>query len=212
MYRYWIILLIFIPLPQNSKAQLPESGFNIDLQECYIVARGTRSKQAFISKKFNIVNDSITHIGIGVTTDSGFRIYNVNPVRKGNALFIEDMRSYFDEPDLVYAGIWKLVLDDPAKTRIRDALNKWQGRFVDFDSDFLADNRDSVLYCSEFCWQITSILGEKFSFDLLEIETRSVDLEGILKREKLFYVPVDYFLLFSEVVYCGSWSDKNFKF
>lgn len=188
------------------------TGFRPDPEECYIIARGTRSKQAFISERFNIINDSITHIGIGITTDSGFRIFNVNPVRAGNALFVEDLDTYFGQPDLVYAGIWQLMPGNGDKMLFMDSLRKGIDAKVSFDNGFMIDSNINTLYCSEYCWRMTNLLGPDFWFDPREIDTVPLGLDGILGRESLLYIPVDYFLSLEGLRYCGSWSDKNFKF
>lgn len=209
---HWKILLL-IPVFLNLTIQaITQPVFKLDPDECYLVARGTRSKQSFISERFNIINDSITHIGIGITVDSGFRIFNINPVRSGNALLIEDMESYLDEPDLVYAGIWKLELTKREKTFLKDSLSRWVTQVVDFDNEFMIDDDLQKLYCSEFCWRITNMLGPGFWSSPGEVNTFSLGLDGLLKRDLLVYIPTDYFLKFKRVKYIGSWNDQNFKF
>lgn len=177
--------------------------------DCYIIARGTTSKQEFISKKFNSINDSITHIGIGLFYNKAFKIFNVNAVRNSNALTIESFDSFINQEDLIYYGIWKLDLDTIQLSLLSNYLTDIAKKNINFDFDFIINQNDNNLYCSEFCWLATNVLGSGYSFQLKKIQTAELGLDKILKRDILEYVPLDYFLSFPALTYITSWWKKK---
>lgn len=209
------LYLIFIALISFSdkyvcNAQIASSfNFNFNEAECYIIARGTKSKQGFIAKQFNIINDSITHIGIGIKYKNEFNIFNVNAIRNKNALTIESFESFINQEDLTYFGIWKIEIDNNQFNSLKNYLEQIADKYINFDYDFLIGNNENKLYCSEFIWLVTNELGIDFKFDLKKINTVSLGLNSILKREELEYIPPDYFLAFSKIKFITSWSNKN---
>lgn len=200
-----VIILIVLSTAQLGICQV--DGFKypkIDTGDCYVFARGTKSKQSFISRQFNSMNDSITHIGIGIRIDSVFRIYNVNPVKNANALTADTYESFASPDDLMYLGVWKLDLNDVQKNRVRNKISSMPG-YINFDYDFEIDSRIDKMYCSEFCWTVTNEIGDEFLFALKKKPLKELGLDKILMREILAYVPVDYFLAFKNIEFCGSW-------
>jgi hypothetical protein len=179
-------------------------SIKIDTGECFIFARGTKSKQSFISKQFNLFHDSITHIGIGVKIDSVFKIYNVNPVKNANALTIDSFKSFANQSDLIYLGVWRLNLTEMQKSTLKNKI-KAMPEYINFDYNFEIDTVLSRMYCSEFCWCITNALGDDFYFAATSKSLIELGLDKALKRATLSYVPVDYFLTFKNVEFLGSW-------
>ena len=203
---FTILFLHYSFCYSQTKSKL---NFDFNDNECYIIARGTKSKQGFISKQFNIINDSITHIGIGIKYKNEFKIFNVNAVKNVNALTIESFESFTNQADLTYLGIWKLVVNDNQRSFLKKHLPQIAEKYIEFDYDFLIGNSENNLYCSEFIWLITNELGADFKFDLKKIYTANLGLNDILKREVLEYIPPDYFLAFSKIKFITSWHNKN---
>ena len=209
MKNLFSISIYFILLFFNSilYSQTPEDrNFTFDENECYIIARGTKSKREFIGRKFNIQNDSITHIGIGITINKVFKIFNVNAVRNINALSIDDFATYKNQPDLTYLGIWMLELNDKEKNDLKNNLAEFERKYIHFDFDFLIDNEEKKLYCSEFCWLITNNLGSEYKYEPRNINIINLGLNSILKRDVLTYIPTDYFLVLPNLEFITSWN------
>lgn len=201
------VFVNFLLFSSISISQVPIINFNED--ECYIIARGTKSKQSFISKQFNIINDSITHIGIGIKLKDSFKIFNVNAIRNTNAISIEDYKSFINQPDLKYLGIWEVDINEKKKNILKKFLFEVAQKHIDFDFDFLIGNGNKNLYCSEFCWLATNELGPDFIYRAKKIATINSGLDKILKREILEYIPPDYFLTFSKIKFLASWWNND---
>lgn len=146
----------------------------------------------------------ITHTGIGISVDSTFLIFDINPVPSGNAISIGDFSSFINDPGLTYYGIWKLRLSGKQKKTLRKQLKSIIKKPVAFDFSFDLNNGRDSLYCSEFCWRLTNSLGEGFRYQPASVETKELGLQQLLQRDTLEYIPVDYFLTFKKIQLCAS--------
>jgi len=172
----------------------------------YIIARGTKSKQHYIGTRFNTINDSITHIGIGLSISSVLKIYNVNPVKGANAFEVESFESFINESDLCYYGIWKLELETNESDILKSVIEKLDTAGIRFDFDFKISSDFQKLYCSEFVWMLLKSVNEIYNFKPISKDTKLLGLSGILKRDVLVYIPVDFFLAFNNLTFIESWA------
>ncbi len=192
----FLILKIFILLLQDHGYS--QSYFsNFDNNKIYILARGTKSKQNIIVKVFNISDTNFTHIGIGyfdIETNK-FNIYNINPSRGQNAFTIDSIPSFISPPDIYYYGIWEINIGLRKVNKARKVMQKYKKLTVNFDYDFLLDNRKSSLYCSEFVWLfLNEISHSHFNFLPVSKELNFDNLNSLLNRKTFIYIPVDFFL------------------
>lgn len=178
----------------------PFEDVKLEQGKLYMVARGTRSKQGFISKNFNSVDSNITHIGLAFYEPliGGLKIYNVTTEKKKrNALWVETIQEFSAPKDIFYLGLWSAPLSQKQVVKIRQMLAAWEKRTVTFDYDFDLKNADSTLYCSEFCWKVLAAIDERaFAFRPVTRALPNAFYRNMFGSDTLNYIPVDFFISF----------------
>jgi hypothetical protein len=101
----------------------------LDKEKCYLVFRGTNTKEGLVSKEYNISSKKPSHVGICIFQDSNWIVYHVLSPRKKNstALIIENLEVFFDvrKESIYNASIW--VIDNLTTyeiLKLRTQLNK----------------------------------------------------------------------------------------
>jgi hypothetical protein len=160
----------------------------------FIFTRSTLSKIDYIAKDFNISDTLSTHVGLGLLTTEGFKIFNVTNDKNPNdsALICESLESFIAIDDIKYYSVWEAKLSDKVVKKISEILDKYSKLKIEFDYEFniLDDNK---LYCSEF---VLSVLQKanpnKFYFKPLKKDLNQF-YERALSRSRFEYIPVDFF-------------------
>ncbi len=182
----------------NTSLQIPILN-KVEFREesLYIVARGTKSKQGLIGKKFNVADTNITHIGLGYyePRTKSLKIYNISTEKKSkNALLVESLYEFMTPRDLFYIGIWEYAPGHRQFQQVKRLLADFEKRVISFDYDFDLQNADSSLYCSEFCWKVLKAVDKKkFDFKPVIRLVSNSFYKNVLGRDTLTYIPVDFF-------------------
>lgn len=187
----FILFLWFILFNLNVIAQKP---IVLNATKLYLVTRSTENKQNIIAKDFNIKDSLSTHIGIGYFENQKFKIYNVSNVEvntNGSSLIIDSYESFINLKDFKYCSIWSCVLEVDKMNKFKQLLKTFEDKELTFDHEF--DLKNNSFYCSEFVFNVLKLLDEiKFNFKPQTIILTDF-YQNVLKREKLTYIPVDFF-------------------
>jgi hypothetical protein len=173
-----------------------------DQKALYFVGRSTSFKAGIIAKEFNSIDTTLTHIGIGMFINDTLKIYNVSDSeqdRFGSNLLCQSIKEFSNITDIINIKIFKLKVSKKIRRNILSAISKYQSRKITFDYDFKFENGDS-LYCSEFVFQLLKEVGlNDINKTYFQKKVLSPFLSYALKRETLFYIPVDFFLSLKDV-------------
>ena len=178
--------MLFI-LADNSRCQTYSEN------KIYLVGRGTLSKKKLIGDGFNLKNNNLTHIGIGVFDNNEMMIYNVsvNKSENGSSLIIENLDDFIDINDIFYLGIWYYECNKKQFQEFKSILNNYKMRKIHFDKKFEVKN-DNELYCSEFVIEVLNKTNI-FNFKPYKKNLKKI-IKEFLNIDKLTYYPVDLFL------------------
>lgn len=200
--RYLILFLFFLANinlanSQNRKTNVSELFNSISLKPgcIYLFCRGTLRKANLISKKYNINDTNITHIGIGYLENNRTNIYNVSDVFETNqgALLIDSINSFISVDGAYYLSIWQCNNSNSEFEKLKGICKNYKSKRIVFDAHFTISN-DDTLYCSEFCVDVLRKLNaKKFKFVPSYKKINNLLYEAILKRKSLSYYPVDFF-------------------
>jgi hypothetical protein len=164
-------------------------------ENVYIVGRSTKRKKDIIAKEFNIINKTLTHIGVGIFENNMLRIYsisNYNLVKDVSALVIESIDEFINVDDISYYSIWEKKCSKTDIANLKINVQRYQTKNIIFDYDFKMDN--GKLYCSEFVY----LLLKETNISNLEFFPTKKKLNRFyskaLKRNILEYIPTDFFL------------------
>jgi hypothetical protein len=158
----------------------------------YLLCRGTKQKVGFIAHKFNLQDQQITHVGIGVVENGKLMIYDVNnDTGDKTALTKGSLKTFIADADLFYWSSWECKSSVKEILKLKKILQSYQSKKIVFDMDFESNN--NKFYCSEFCAEILHALRpQKFAFPMSK---KSLDIiyRNALNRDVLTYYPVDFF-------------------
>lgn len=182
-YRLFHFLFLFVCFSTNSQ--------NFEKKTIYIICRGTLSKKELIGERFNISNNNITHLGIGILEDNELKIYNVSDSKivNNSSLICETLEEFSNINDIFYLGVWEFKTNNSTINKIKNNISELKN--IKFDKNFNIAN-DNELYCSEF---VVKVLN---SLDYFDFKPSIKKLSGIekdlLSSDFLEYYPVDFFL------------------
>lgn len=168
---------------------------NIKFEEntVYIFSRGTEAKSGLIAEKFNSNDRCITHVGIGFIENNELRIYNVVDCDSTKTALVIDNLESFVSNRVYYLSIWKCDSKLSEFLKLQAICHEYLNHKVYFDFSFILDEKDTVLYCSEFCSRVLRMTNSiKFDFQPKKIKLESF-YRAVLKRAELIYYPVDFF-------------------
>lgn len=162
----------------------------LDFEEdtVYLVFRFTDSKGGILAREYNIGNENVSHVGLGILSDNKLIIYHTDTElsQRGDNLFIQTLDEFTDREDLKSLKIMKLKninFDD--LFIIKNNLKKSLEKPLYFDMEFLLGN--NKFYCSEY---VTDILGNTNIYYKHKKSLSGIARE-FLKRDTLIYYPVD---------------------
>ncbi len=194
----WLYIMLLLTdlicfLGSRNK-EYPKMNFLPSPHKVYLCCRGTAQKQGLVAKQFNFSDTNITHIGIGFTSQDGFRIYHVSDVKSNGNYFQHDSLSGFiAEKGTRFFSAWEIEAPEGILEKIKTACLSESNYRIIFDTHFSFHNGDT-LYCSEFCRNVLLQAGLDCSFP-----TRISNLQGDFYKiyfgmDSLRYVPVDFFI------------------
>ncbi|WP_162127117.1 hypothetical protein [Flavobacterium phycosphaerae] len=192
-----LLLFTFDAISQNSIDNLKFEDNTV-----YLFSRGTKTKSGLIAKKFNSNDRYITHVGIGFVENNKMRIYNVIDCdTTKTALVIDNLKSFVCEK-AYYLSIWKCKSNKQEFLKLKKICHEYSSRKVYFDYSFKLNEKDNILYCSEFCSRVLKVINStKFNFHPKKMKLESF-YRAVLSRDELLYYPVDFFQegkLFSKI-------------
>ncbi|WP_438988812.1 hypothetical protein [Polaribacter sp.] len=162
----------------------------------YLVFRGTKTKQGFFARDFNIIDSLSSHIGIALYYKKRWRVFHISDYNDN----FSDIRSHptnvffnIKKEKINYISLWgvkKLSATDVS--RVKEDIIGYESKKVKFDKMFALDNKNK-LYCSEFVNNVfTSLDSVKYKIPLTKRK-----LSGIYKqyfqKDTLIYYSVDSF-------------------
>lgn len=157
----------------------------------FFVCRASLQKSALIATEFNLEDQVISHVGLGIMKNNDIVIFHVDD-RSGNAMQ-KSTRSEFFDPASFYYCVYSMPLSLQKLKQI-DSLLQFHPP-VKFDQDLSLEN--DKLYCSEFCLSIlTAVDPEKFAFRPLSRKISNPFVRSYLGRDTLTYIPPDFFLAY----------------
>ena len=182
----------------------------LDKEKCYLVFRGTNTKEGLVSKEYNISNKKPTHVGICVFQDSKWIVYHVLSPRKKNstALIYEKFDIFFDvrKESIYNASIW--VIDDLTTSeilRLRTQLSKYEQVHLKFDLSFKSKDT-TKLYCSKFVKDVlTNVNNKKFKFETSKVKLKPLH-SVYLAQDSLEFYPVDLFQKSNRILLLKEWT------
>jgi len=204
MTKFLYLILLLSTINVSSQNWTDSIIDKLD-NKIYIVAKASKAKSSFFSKKFNKNDTIITHIGLGYKTDKKFLVTHVTDREDSkNALIIESLYDFTNTQNkTTHLSIWAINSCNDELQDFIENLKKMQSIVIEFDFDFKLNNGENKLYCSEFCYKVLS----KTLPDTFKIKPQKIILEGLakayLKRNELVFYPVDFFQsldLFEKVI------------
>ncbi len=182
----------------------------LDKEKCYLVFRGTNTKEGLVSKEYNISSKKPSHVGICIFQDSNWIVYHVLSPRKKNstALIIENLEVFFDvrKESIYNASIW--VIDNLTTyeiLKLRTQLNKYEQINLKFDLSFKSKDT-TKLYCSKFVNDVLiNVNNKKFKFETSKVKLKPFH-SVYLAQDSLEYYPVDLFQLTEHILLVKEWS------
>ncbi|TBX70924.1 hypothetical protein EZL74_00035 [Flavobacterium silvisoli] len=185
------IALLFFTF--NGKAQSQIAKLKFEKNTIYIFNRGTKTKSGLIAEKFNSIDRFSTHVGIGFVENDQLKIYNVIDCDTSKtALVVDDLKSFICDK-AYYLSVWKYQNTQQEYFKLKKICHDYTNRKVYFDFSFRLNEKDNVLYCSEFCSRVLKMINpRKFSFKPCKVRLESF-YKAFLRRDELLYFPVDFF-------------------
>lgn len=174
--------------------------FNSDIlskNKAYIIYRGTNTKEGIVAQSFNIRHPYASHIGIAINFENEWNVYHILAKKESDtsSFFIEEINVFFEneKSNLKYAGIWEISsLSNGEYTDLVKELQLKDNFSFNFDMQFNSDDPNK-LYCSEFIRnKLHKINPRKFDIPLTRKKLDKF-YKNVLKRDTLYYYPVDIF-------------------
>lgn len=169
----------------------------LDKDKCYLVFRGTTTKEGLVSKEYNISNDKPTHVGICIFQDAQWVVYHVlSPTKKNStALFNESLEIFLDvnKESIYNVSIWVINnLTDQEMFKLTTLLKKYEQIHLNFDLTFKSKDTTN-LYCSKFVNNVLmNATNRKFNFKPIRAKLKPLH-SVYLAQDSLEYYPVDLF-------------------
>lgn len=211
--RALIVLLITPNLSCTSKSPVLDiiNDSLLNTQKVYLVFRGTNTKEGYLASNFNIKYKKASHVGIAVFINNKWKIYHViNSVDKEKKDFrASDFITFFNdsEENIKHASVWEINhLRNSERIDLITEIKRYESLPIVFDKSFSLDS--TKLYCSEFINNVLfKINKNKFKFKIHKKKLNSIQSK-ILKRDTLYYYPVDVFQLNRNINIIKEWNSN----
>lgn len=190
---YTKIQFLLLLFSINVSPQIAIKNLEFEQNTLYLFCRGTIAKSGLIAEKFNTTDKKSTHVGIGYLDDNILKIYNVTDCDSSKtALVIDDLDS-FTTSGTYFISVWKCNNNEQEFIKLKQICSAFSKRKVYFDFSFTLNEKDTVLYCSEFCSRVLKqINSRKFDFKPKKMILEPY-YQALLNRAELIYYPVDFF-------------------
>lgn len=186
-----LYMLFFCSITIFSQELIKDIKF--EQKTIYIFCRGTKAKSGLIAEKFNSIDRKITHVGIGYYDKDELKIYNVTDTDTTKTALVIDNLESFISGGTYYLSVWQCSNSEEEFLKLKGTCSAFSKRKFYFDFSFTLNEKDDVLYCSEFCSRILkTVNSKKFSFKPKGMKLESY-YQALLNRKKLLYYPVDFF-------------------
>ena len=202
-----IVTLFFISFCTNKNSFIFDDKILVK-DSIYLVFRGTKTKQGFFARDFNILDSLSSHVGLALYYKKGWRVFHISDY---NDRF-SDIRNHptnvffnIKKEKINYISVWGIRnLSFADVSRIKKDVIGYESKKIKFDKVFVLDNKNK-LYCSEFVNNIfTELDSVKYKIPLTERK-----LSGLYKqyfqKETLLYYSVDAFHLNSSFYKIKEW-------
>ncbi len=194
-----ILTLMFLIIMNACKEEnfINVDSLNLDKKKSYLIFRGTDSKEGFIAKGFNVINNDISHVGIAICLFNKWSVYHVfSSVNETSDLNEDSFEIFFsiEDGEVKYAAIYEFLNLSLDENKILvEKIKEMRTDDIKFDKSFSLDNKNNQLYCSEFVVEVLSHVNNlKFNFKPHKVKLSAI--EAIyLNKDSLQYYPVDFF-------------------
>ena len=176
---------------ENSTRQMLHK---LDKQSVYLIFRGTQSKEGLIVKDFNIKDSKATHVGILLYQIPGWHVAHVMQTHSKNDFLFQPAEDFLAaENKIKYVSLWKIAgFGKNEIAKLEKVFDSLKTEKIGFDLTFTG-RLDSKKYCSEFVCEALQAAKEG-CFHFPKYVKRLSPAESIfLKRDSLYYYPVDIF-------------------
>ncbi|MCF6350256.1 MAG: hypothetical protein L3J23_04385 [Flavobacteriaceae bacterium] len=190
------VFLTLINCKDNSNS-LFWKDVQLNEDQVYLVFRGTKSKEGFFAKDFNIRDTLSSHIGILINDKTKWEIYHIIDFKDKNRSDFrkQSLKDFFDskKEDINYVSFWEIDnIDSNEFQQIKKELNYYLAKFIKFDKLFTLED-STKMYCSEFIFKVLHKVDSiNFNF-----QTHKKKLNGVyatyFRKDTLEYYPVDVF-------------------
>jgi hypothetical protein len=203
----WCLCITFLHCKKRSSAINTDI---LDKEKCYLVFRGTNTKEGLVSKEYNIANNKPSHVGICIFQNSEWIVYHVLSPRKKNvtALIRENFGVFLDtQKESIYnASIWAIDnLTTYEILKLRKELHKYEQIHLKFDLSFKSKDT-TTLYCSKFVNDVLrNVNNKKFKFKTSKVRLKPLH-SVYLAQDSLDYYPVDLFQLSEDILLIKEWT------
>jgi len=142
---------------------------------------------------FNEIEDKeYSHIVVFVNQNDESKFYHILP-SKNERVIKQDIDELLAE-DIKIIEIWKLEVNEQLQKRLSVILDSMSSQKVSYDFKF-DYKTDDKLYCSEFVSKaLYNLDSEKFNFKTRKKEVNNPILKGLIGKDTIDYVPVDFFV------------------
>jgi hypothetical protein len=182
----------------------------LDKEKCYLVFRGTGTKEGLVSAAYNISNNKPSHVGICIFQDSEWIVHHVLSPRKKNitALINENIEVFLDvKKESIYnASIWLIDnLTTYEVLKLKTQLKKYKQIHLKFDLSFKSEDT-TKLYCSKFVNDVLkNVNNKKFKFETFKVKLKPLH-SVYLAQDSLDYYPVDLFQFTEYILLVKEWT------
>jgi len=181
-------------MPQNYTRSMLES-FIPKTDGVYLITRKSADKDAQFIQKFNLSDEEISHVGLGLVNKGDLMVTHVMPNLSTDETHLkhESLASFYTR-ETSHLTIWEALPDLFDYSTVERQVRHFQQRKVTYDQDFQPDS--DHLYCSELVAKVlnAALLDDRKVFTLTERKLGSYFAQ-VLEREIMLYYPADFFLV-----------------
>lgn len=194
MIKYLFLLIccvIFVSCTYSNNSIINFETLN--KEKSFIIFRGTKTKQGFYARDFNIKDTLSSHVGLLMFKKGiGWRVFHVSDYNDIVTDFREmSIVSFLNEEEkITSASVWEVNISK--RIKLLNELESYHSKKIIFDKYFSL--KDSTrLYCSEFvCNVLKKVDSSKYNYPFEQRELKGI-YKTYFRRDTLKYYPVDIF-------------------